>query len=245
MGTSLENNVCIVTGASSGIGQAAALALAEKGTLLGLIARSPERLQEVARQATDRGARGVLALQCDVRQEDDVQRSVGRVLEQWGRVDVLLNVAGLGLRGPVDGFSLDDWRTVLDTNLTGTFLMCRAVLPSMRQRRTGQILNVSSGAGKNGIAEMAAYCASKFGVIGFTESLGLEVRNDNIRVAVVCPGSTETAFGRTANRGTDKKNAYAMTPGEVAGVLMAVLRQPPQAWMSEVVLRPLNLKLER
>lgn len=246
MGTSLQDNVCIVTGASSGIGLAAAVALAEKGTRLALLARGERQLQDGAREAVARGAREALAYRCDVRDPARVEQVVHSVLEKWGHIDVLLNVAGLGLRGPVDGFSYEDWRTVIDTNLTGTFLMCRAVLPAMRKRRSGQIINISSGAGKNGIAEMAAYCAAKFGVIGFTESLGLELRNENIRVAVLCPGSTDSAFSKVASRGAEeKKRAYAMTADEVAGVIMAMLRQPSQAWMSEVVLRPLNLKLER
>jgi NAD(P)-dependent dehydrogenase (short-subunit alcohol dehydrogenase family) len=141
---------------------------------------------------------------------------------------------------------------VIDTNLTGTFLTCRAVLPAMKRQGGGQIVNISSGAGRNGIKNMAAYCAAKFGVIGFTESLALEVRNHNIRVAALLPGSVATNFAHTARReGVGEATAqsrdigYAMTADEVAGVIAAMLAQPAQAWMSEVVLRPLNLELQR
>jgi 3-oxoacyl-[acyl-carrier protein] reductase len=150
----------------------------------------------------------------------------------------------------VDGYALDDWRTVIDTNLTGTFLACRAVVPAMKRQGGGQIINISSGAGRNGIKNMAAYCAAKFGVVGFTESLGLEVRNHNIRVAVLMPGSVATDFSRVAKRegqsqAQGREIGYAMTADEVAGVIAAMLAQPAQAWMSEVVLRPLNLDLRR
>jgi 3-oxoacyl-[acyl-carrier protein] reductase len=155
------------------------------------------------------------------------------------------------LNGEVDGYALEDWRAVIDTNLTGTFLTCRAVLPAMKRQGGGQIINISSGAGRNGIKQMAAYCASKFGVIGFTESLALEVRDRNIRVSVLIPGSVATDFSRVAKRaGGDRANeaqdiGYSMTAVEVASVIVAMLEQPMQAWMSEVVLRPLNLELRR
>jgi short-subunit dehydrogenase len=119
----------------------------------------------------------------------------------------------------------------------------------MKRQRGGQIINISSGAGKNGIKNMSAYCASKFGVIGFTEALSLEVRNDNIRVSTLAPGSVTTSFGqrsRGGNRGEGhSQGSYAMTAAEVAAVILAMLEQPDQAWMSEVTLRPLNLELRR
>jgi NAD(P)-dependent dehydrogenase (short-subunit alcohol dehydrogenase family) len=165
----------------------------------------------------------------------------------------LINSAGLSLNGEVDGYSLEDWRVVIDTNLTGTFLTCRAVAPAMKRQGGGQIINISSGAGRNGIKGMAAYCASKFGVIGFTESFALEVRSQNIRVSVLIPGSVATDFSRVAGRQSSRASddsgsreiGYSMTAEEVASVIVAMLEQPPQAWMSEVTLRPLNLELRR
>lgn len=246
------DSVAIITGASSGIGRAAALALAEHRVRLGLLARSEDRLAEVASEAKECGANDVLSLACDVREEGDVERVVAAVLDRFGRIDVLINSAGLSLNGEVDGYSLNDWRTVLDTNLTGTFLTCRAVLPAMKRQGCGQIINISSGAGRNGIKQMAAYCASKFGVIGFTESLALEVRNQNIRVSALLPGSVVTNFSQTAggerSRGATqagREGGYSLWPEEVAAVILAMLSQPAQAWMSEVVLRPLNMELRR
>lgn len=255
------NKVAVITGASSGIGRATALALADKGMKLVLLARSDIGLSAVEKEARARGANDVRYFVCDVRDEMAVDRAISTTLEDFGRIDVLINSAGLSLNGSVDGYSLDDWRTVIDTNLTGTFLTCRAVLTAMKRQGGGQIINISSGAGRNGIKEMSAYCAAKFGVIGFTESLGLEVRNQNIRVSVLLPGSVATAFSITAkregapnrapNRAMDhdtpepREIGYSMTPEEVASVIVAMLEQSPQAWMSEVTLRPLNLELRR
>lgn len=246
-----SNTVAIITGASSGIGRATALALAERGLRLSLLARSEGALSETADEAKQRGASDVRHFVCDVRDEAAVDAAVKATLDSFGHVDVLINSAGLSLNGEVDGYSLEDWRAVTDTNLTGTFLTCRAVLPAMKRQGGGQIINISSGAGRNGIKEMAAYCASKFGVIGFTESLALEVRNRNIRVSVLLPGSVATDFSRVARRAggarteAPKDIGYSMTAEEVASVIGAMLEQPAQAWMSEVTLRPLNLELRR
>lgn len=249
MADSLANKVAIITGASSGIGRAAALALAACGARLALLARSEEALADVVGQAKNAGADAALFV-CDVRDEDSVEQSVAAVPERFGRIDILINGAGLSLNGEVDGYSLDDWRTVIETNLTGTFLTCRAVLPQMKQQGAGQIINISSGAGRNGIKQMAAYCASKFGVIGFTESLALEVRNHNIRVSTLLPGSVATNFSSVAKReASDREQTkdigYAMTAEEVASVIVAMLELPSQAWTSEIVLRPLNLESRR
>jgi NADP-dependent 3-hydroxy acid dehydrogenase YdfG len=240
-----ESKTAIITGASSGIGRATALALAEQGSRLCLLARTENLLDDVAAEALRRGAGEVLRFVCDVREEADVEDAVKAVLERFGRIEILINSAGLSLNGEVQDYKLSDWRTVIDTNLTGTFLTCRAVLPAMKRDGGGQIINISSGAGRNGIKQMAAYCASKFGVIGFTEALALEVRNNNIRVSVLLPGSVATDFSRVARRGKSEDAGYSMTAEEVASVITAMLAQPAQAWMSEVVLRPLNLELRR
>jgi NADP-dependent 3-hydroxy acid dehydrogenase YdfG len=249
MGKSGADSVAVITGASSGIGRATALALAERELRLCLLARNEKALAELATLTKATGSGDACFFACDVRDEVAVDWAICSTLDRFGRIDILINSAGLSLNGEVDGYALDDWHRVIETNLTGTFLTCRAVLPAMKQQRSGQIINISSGAGHNGIKEMASYCASKFGVIGFTEALGLEVRNHDIRVSVLIPGSVATAFSSVARRDTEKVErkeiGYSMTPEEVASVIVAMLEQPAQAWMSEVVLRPLNLELKR
>lgn len=244
-----SENSALVTGASSGIGRATALALARKGTRLALVARSREELEKVVSSAIELGSRDAFCAAIDIRDEGAVDSLIAQALDRFSRIDVLINAAGLSINGKVDGYTLTDWRTVLDTNLTGTFLTCRGVLPAMRRQSGGQIINISSGAGRNGIRDLAAYCAAKFGVIGFSESLALEVRNENIRVSTLLPGSVATKFSRRA-RGEEPETVsgeigYSMLPDEVAGVIVSMLEQPDQAWMSEVVLRPLNLELKR
>jgi 3-oxoacyl-[acyl-carrier protein] reductase len=257
MADPLADKVAVITGASSGIGRAAAFALAKHGAKLALFARTESALAEVAERSKRHGAPDVGKFVCDVRSEKSVEQAMTATLKQFERVDILINSAGLSLNGDVDGYSLSDWQTVLETNLTGTFLTCRSVLPAMKKQGGGQIINISSGAGRDGIKSMSAYCASKFGVIGFTESLGHEVRDQNIRVCVLLPGSVATNFSRVARRKertgehssvgatTAVEIGYSMTADEVASVIVAMLAQPPQAWMSEVVLRPLNLELRR
>src|SRR5262245_36302755 len=196
------NTVAVVTGASSGIGRATALAFAEKGMRLALLARSESSLSEVAEKARGQGASDAVHFICDVRDETAVNRAVASTLDRFGRIDVLINSAGLSLNGEVDGYSLEDWNAVIGANLTGTFLTCRAVAPARKGRGGGQIIDVPSAAGSNRIKEMAAYCASKLGVIGFTESFALEVRNHNIRVSALLPGSVATDFSRAAKRDT-------------------------------------------
>jgi len=250
--TLTAGQVAVITGASVGIGRATALALGARGLRLALLARRSEPLAEVAALAREAGAPEVLVCPCDVREESAVQAAIAATASRFGRIDVLLNNAGLSLNGEVDGYALADWQTVLETNLTGTFLLCREVLPVMKAQRSGQILNLSSGAGRAGIRGMGAYCASKFGVIGLTEALGHEVRAFQIRVAVLLPGSVATDFSRVAKRlplgevsSAPEEIGYAMLPEEVASVIVAMLSQPEQAWMSEVVLRPLNLDVRR
>lgn len=253
----LADKVVVITGASSGIGRATAFAMAKYGAKPALLARTDSVLSEVAERCKRYKAPEVGKFVCDVRSETSVEQAFAAVLKQFGQIDVLINSAGLSLNGDVEGYSLNDWQTVLETNLTGTFLTCRAVLPAMKKQGGGQIINISSGAGREGIKNMAAYCASKFGVVGFTEALGHEVRAQNIRVSVLLPGSVATSFSRIARRKertgehssvglqTSVDIGYSMTPDEVASVIVSMLEQPPQAWMSEVMLRPLNLELRR
>jgi len=200
-GTPLHGMVAVVTGGSSGIGRSAAVAFARAGASVVVVGRSAARLEETIAEAQKAGtASGTshLSLVLDVGSEEDMARMADRVLERFGRIDILLASAGIlrSGKGPKTATELSpaDWNAILRTNLRGTFLSNRAVLPAMLRQKSGDIINVSSTSGLRGFAYDAAYCASKFGIIGLSESLSEEVRRSGIRVTTICPGPAATAM---------------------------------------------------
>lgn len=192
-----ENKVAIVTGGGVDIGRATALGLARQGADVAVAARRYELLEETVREIERTGRRG-LAVRCDVTQEDQVANMVGQVLEKFGRVDILVNNAGIGnanLGGGhrVEDMPLEEFTAHFWVNNVGTFLCCREVLRrSMIPRRSGAIITISSGAGRRGGALNGGYSTSRFGLIGFTQSLAWEVGGYGIRVNCVCPGAIMT-----------------------------------------------------
>jgi NAD(P)-dependent dehydrogenase (short-subunit alcohol dehydrogenase family) len=181
------------------------------------------------------------AFAADVRDERQVRHAVEGTLAAFGRVDILVNNAGIAVWGPVQDFALADWERTLATNLTGPFLMVRAVLPAMLAQGGGQILNVASGAGRGGLPNLAAYSASKAGLMAFSEALAAEVRQDRIKVMVLAPGSVATGFGEGFPAVRPGRSKNPLHPGDVAAAALAMVTQPPHAWVSEAVLRPLTL----
>jgi len=153
-----------------------------------------------------------------------------------GPVDILVNAAGLGIFGPVSDFKDADFETLIETNLRGIFFTSRFVLPSMMERKRGHIINIASIAGKVGSANRAIYCASKFGVLGFTESLAEEVRQYGIRASVICPGSTDTRFSPSETRG--KSRERMLQPEDVAHAVRMIVTQEPNSFISEIIMRP-------
>jgi NAD(P)-dependent dehydrogenase (short-subunit alcohol dehydrogenase family) len=223
--------VGIVTGGSKGIGLAIAKALLDRGGQVAISARHDADLQKAAR-SLDAGDR-VLTVRADVREPADAQRLVDETVKRFGALDVLVNNAGVGRFANVADMSLDDWRQIIDTNLSGVFYCTRAALPEMRRRGAGFIVNISSLAGKNAFAGGAAYCASKAGLDQFSEALMQEVRHDNIRVSYVMPGSVATEFA-----GTSGQEPWKLKPEDVAGVVMDLISHDPRSLPSRVELRP-------
>ena len=231
--TSIEGKVAVVTGAGRGIGRAIAIELAGMGAKVALVARGASDLEATAR-AIGKSASVITA---DVRRRDDVHKLFDQVSTALGPVEILVNAAGIGIFGLVTEFSDADYDTILDTNLRGIFMSCRRVLPSMIARGSGDIINIASIAGKVGSATRAVYCASKFGVVGFTQSLAEEVRQHGIRVSVICPGSTDTSFSSDPNR-EGKKRARMLSPADVAHAVRMLVTQEPNSFISEIILRP-------
>jgi 3-oxoacyl-[acyl-carrier protein] reductase len=183
----------VVTGASRGIGRAAALALAKRGLDVALLARTEGDLAAVA-EVVSRCGVTALPLRCDVTIAADVTNAAGQVLKVFGAPEVVVNNAGMIRRAPVHEMSLEDFRLVLDTNLTGTFLITRAFLPAMLERARGRFLQIASISATLGSPRASAYCASKWGVVGFTKSLAEELRGTGLAAISILPGSVDTSM---------------------------------------------------
>jgi NAD(P)-dependent dehydrogenase (short-subunit alcohol dehydrogenase family) len=229
--------VGIVTGGSKGIGFAIARALLDRGTQVTITGRNE---QDLAR-ASERLAAGanVLTLVADVREPADAQRTIDETIARFGRLDILINNAGVGRFALVADMSIETWRDVIETNLSGVFYCTRAAVPEMRRRGGGYIINISSLAGANAFTGGAAYCASKAALNAFSESLMQEVRYDNIRVSYVMPGSVATGFSHPGGaRGADTGDDWKLTPDDVARVVVDLLSHEARSLPSRVELRP-------
>jgi 3-oxoacyl-[acyl-carrier protein] reductase len=185
----LSGRTTIVTGAARGIGRAIATAFAAEGASVALVDRRGEEAEEVSDSL---GTKTVIALEADVSDEHAVTRAVHRVQEQWGRIDVLVNNAGIAPFKPITEMELADWRQVIEGDLTSVFLCSRAVLPGMVENESGCIINLGSQLGLIGAAQMTHYCAAKAGIFGFTKALAREVAGQGIRVNAIAPGPVDT-----------------------------------------------------
>ena len=228
----LSGKVAIVTGASKGIGRATVEALLARGAAVAGWARSaPDSL------AHDR----FQFIECDVQDEHSITEAFTNTQRELGPdIHVLVNNAGLGIMGEVDGFNTADWKTMFDTNVLGTFLCTRAVLPQMKQQQQGHIVNVASLAGTVGTAGMAGYCATKFAVRGFSDSLFKEVRPAGIRVTCIMPGSVETNFNGKEPGATP--DPHKMTAASIAEAIVHAIEAPDTTMISEIQLRPAQVK---
>jgi 3-oxoacyl-[acyl-carrier protein] reductase len=229
----LLGQVVIVTGAGRGIGRAVVTELAGAGARLVLVARTRA---DLARAAEEIGEDRATVVAGDVTDEATAAAAVARAQEWGGRLDAVVNNAGIGWRGATHEMPVDAWRRLMDVNLTGVFLFTRRALPVMLAQRRGHIINIASGAGRLGMARSAAYSASKFGLIGFTEAVGLEVRGSGVKVSVVEPGSVQTTFSENTDR-----MGWALRPEDVARVVRAVLATGPNVWFREAFVTPLQV----
>jgi 3-oxoacyl-[acyl-carrier protein] reductase len=231
----LLDQVAVVTGAARGIGEAIALRLARMGALVVLTARDLARLTQV-KEAIEEQAGKAIVLPCDLTDEKAVAAFGLSLREKCGRCDILVNNAGIAvLRKPLVDLPVEDWDTMMDTNLRAPYLMIRAIAPMMIAARSGHIINISSLAGKNALPEGAAYAASKWGLNGLTYSVAEELRQHNVRASVVAPGSVNTTFGAP---GSTKDRTRMIQPEDVAQIVAMLATQAPTSFVSEVLLRP-------
>lgn len=230
----LAGQVAVVTGAGRGIGAAIARSLAGLGATTVLCGRTPAEL-DAAAQAIAQAGGASEAMVCDVTSLESVETAARRVESSFGRVDVLVNNAGIGgFGGPLHQLPPEAWDKILNTNLRGVYYAIRAFAPLMIRARSGHVVNISSIAGKNALPNGAAYAASKWGLNGLTYSVAEELRSHNIRVSVICPGSTNTDLSPHAG----KDPAKMLQPEDVAHAVTMLVTQNPQSFVSEIILRP-------
>ena len=233
--TSLSSAVALVTGGSRGIGRAIALRLAAMGASVAICGRDLKALQSVEAELSGRTAR-VFSQVADVTRSADVASLLAKTGAALGPVSILVNNAGVGGFGPAHEKSEEDWDRVLNTNLKSVFLVSRAVAPSMIRAGRGDIINISSLAGRNAFAGGGLYCASKWGVQGLSACMAEDLREHGIRVSVICPGSVATEF---SGRGP-KDPSKVLAADDVAHAVAMVVTQGPQSFLSEIHLRPLR-----
>jgi len=237
--TDLSDRIALVTGAGRGIGRAIALGLAARGADLVVAARTRAEIASVAEEIRSSGRRAV-AVEADVSVEKDVRKLADRALQEFGAVDILVNNAGIGVFTNVVELEPADLDRMWEVNVRGVFLCTRALLPSMIEHGLGDIVNISSLAGRNAFAGGAGYCATKWALIGFARCLMLEVRKDNIRVITICPGSVDTSFSGTG--GAPKSSGEIPSAGDIAQVVADALLMPRHVMVSEIDVRPTNPK---
>jgi 3-oxoacyl-[acyl-carrier protein] reductase len=232
--TPLSGQVAVVTGASRGIGAAIARRLATMGATIVATSRNPESLNQTAQSIRENGGH-CEAVPCDVTNLAQVEAAARAVDKKYGRIDILVNNAGIGnFAGKLHELPPDDWDRLLNTNLRGPYYFIRSFAPMMIRANTGHIVNISSLAGKNPVPNGAAYAASKWGLNGLSASVGEELRGYNIRVSVICPGSTATEFGDHSTKNESKM----LSAEDIAHVVGMIVTQAPQSFVSEISIRP-------
>lgn len=233
-GQPLAGQVAVITGAGRGIGAAIARKLAHLGATSVLCGRTQSTLDETAEAIRDAKGKAEV-IPCDVTVFHQMEHAAARVESTFGRLDILVNNAGIGgFNGPLHQLEPAEWDSIINTNLRGVFYSIHVFAPLMIRNYSGHIINISSLAGKNPLRNGAAYAASKWGLNGLTYSVAEELRSQQIRVSVVCPGSTETELGPH----TGKDHSKMLQPEDIAHAVAMLVTQAPQSFVSEILIRP-------
>jgi NAD(P)-dependent dehydrogenase (short-subunit alcohol dehydrogenase family) len=225
----LTGKVAFVTGGSRGIGLATAKALVAEGASVAILGTDQSQLDAAAAELGS----AAWPLRADVRRYEDVERAVASIVSRFGRLDVLVNNAGVGVYRPVADMTIDEWNRIFETNVSGVFYCCHAALPHVK-KHGGWIINIGSLSSTGPFANGAAYCASKAAVDTFSNALMQEVRYDGVRVACVLPGSVNTGFGGRA----PTKSEWSLQPEDVAEAIVDLIAHPPRSMLSRVEIRP-------
>ncbi|REB05593.1 3-ketoacyl-ACP reductase [Sporosarcina sp. BI001-red] len=230
MAKSLQGKTAYITGAARGIGKAVAVALAKEGVHVGLLARNESTLKNVAAELGELGVK-VAYVTADVSSKDQVETAITTLTNDLGPADILINNAGIGAFASVLDMDPEEWKKIIDVNLMGTYYVTRAVLPQLIEKNGGDIINISSTNGLNGAATSSAYCASKFGVIGFTESLAQEVRRNNIRVSALAPSTVATDLALESNLISENDDTKLIQAEDIAEIIVNQLKLHPRVYV--------------
>ncbi len=242
MGESIKDKVIVITGASSGIGKATALLLAENGAKIALGARNTYRLEELANQITEKGGTATYQ-QTDVKNKADLQNLVNHTVKLWDKIDVLINNAGIGPISPLDELRVDDWDNMIDINIKGVLYGIAAALPVFRQQGFGHIINTASTAGFKTVANQTVYSATKFAVRAISEGLRQEA-GDKLKVTIISPGFVQTDFAESMTNEKIKSqiieamDKIAISSTAIAHAMFYAIEQPADVDVGEIVIRP-------
>lgn len=239
---SIENKVVVITGASSGIGEAAALLLAERGAKVVLGARGADRLEALAARIVNNGGEAVYA-STDVRQREDLSRLVALACERYGKIDVLVSNAGVMPISPLDDLRVENWEDMIDVNIKGVLYGIAAALPVFREQGFGHFVNTASTAGHKTVPNQSVYSGTKFAVRAISEGLRQEA-GDKLRVTIISPGIVKTGFTDSVTDPAVRdqlaavRDKLAMTPDAVARAIAYAIEQPDNIDVNEIVIRP-------
>lgn len=230
MAQTLKGKVALVTGAGKGIGKAVALALASEGVSVGLLARTEADLKAVAAEVEKKGVKSSYAA-VDIASQEEVEQGIQTLTKNLGTFDIVINNAGIGKFEKLVDMDPQEWKRIIDVNLMGPYYVTRAVLPQLIEKNSGDIINISSTNGLNGAATSSAYSASKFGLIGLTESLAQEVRRNNIRVTTLTPSTVATELAVQTNLIAENNDEKYMQPEDIAEIIVSQLKLHPRIYI--------------
>jgi NAD(P)-dependent dehydrogenase (short-subunit alcohol dehydrogenase family) len=230
----LENKVAVITGGSKGIGYGIAEAFLREGMKVAITSRSQKAADKAASELKKTGKGEVIGVEADVRDGKSQQKAIDRVVQEWGGLDVLIANAGVGYFGSIEVLTPEQWQETIDTNLTGVFHSVKAVIPALKKSK-GYIITIASLAGTNFFAGGSAYNASKFGLVGFTQAMMLDLRGHGIKVSTIMPGSVATYFN---NHEPSAADAWKIQPEDIGQMVIDLLKMNPRTLPSKIEVRP-------
>lgn len=235
---STKIKTALITGGTKGIGYGVAEALIKEGIKVAITGRNEETVNKAIAQLNQIKEGYALGIVADVRNFESQQNAVGQVLAQWGSLDILVANAGVGHFAPIESLTLEQWHETMDINLTGVFYSVKAALPALKESK-GYLITIASLAGTNFFANGSAYNASKFGLVGFTQAVMLDVRNDGIKVTTIMPGSVATHFN---DHEPSEKDAWKIQPEDIGQIVADLLKMNPRTLPSKIEVRPTSPK---